>query len=499
MRERIEQWFINRGLQVFTYQVEQILKMFESFNARHDYPTVLAAAPSAGKTIISICFLDLYLQDHPTHRVLVLTHGQTVLRKQYDDEVTKMNVSFTHTSINLGQKEQLRTNRSRMIVTLPQTISSLQTLPKFHVLVVDEAHQRYYAKEVKGIIEKARPMHQLLLTGTPSKFIREEIPILPVTVNELLDYGMISDVLVELAASSYDFTFKDYNNSHELKEGVKIKKKDTDSTLDMLLKALVKRLTNQLFKESNKYQKWGWLRVLTSLQKTMVACKSIEQARQVEAYFKKQKIKVAKSTTGDDESADVNSLEIQRFKEEKDCLVLIVVGRGILGFNYPELVNVVDMSATQNIDRIFQLMARVLRRHPEGKQKMFVKVVPSGLDHYFEHLMTATLCLTDERYYTTYNGKNFLDMEIPVEEKRKRRRDDKKTAGEKPKKQLTIQPIDFGSLPVIQLFKDILHVNHGPLNPYAWTTMREVRRALVHEREYVTDEEIMETVQKYVA
>ena len=40
---------------------------------------------------------------------------------------------------------------------------------------------------------------------------------------------------------------------------------------------------------------------------------------------------------------------------------IIVVGRGILGFNFEQLVNVVDMTGSQNIDRIFQLMARVVR------------------------------------------------------------------------------------------------------------------------------------------
>ena len=39
-------------------------------------------------------------------------------------------------------------------------------------------------------------------------------------------------------------------------------------------------------------------------------------------------------------------------------------------FNFPEMETVIDMTASQNIDRIFQLMCRVIRKHPKGNKKL---------------------------------------------------------------------------------------------------------------------------------
>jgi len=48
-------------------------------------------------------------------------------------------------------------------------------------------------------------------------------------------------------------------------------------------------------------------------------------------------------------------IEFERFKEDDDVLILIVVGRGILGFDNPKLVTVIDFTGSRNINRIFRI------------------------------------------------------------------------------------------------------------------------------------------------
>ena len=100
----------------------------------------------------------------------------------------------------------------------------------------------------------------------------------------------------------------------------------------------------------------------------MIVCRRRHQAKQVQDYLTNKNITAALSISKTDDLSE----EIENFKEDINCKVLIVVGRGILGFNYPELVNVIDMTCSQNINRIFQLMARVLQLYGNGPGKVLL-------------------------------------------------------------------------------------------------------------------------------
>jgi hypothetical protein len=211
----------------------------------------------------------------------------------------------------------------------------------------------------------------------------------------------------------------------------------------------------------------------------MVVARSQHQATQIRNYFLRKKVNVALSTS----DTDANSTEIQRFKQDDDCRVLIVVGRGILGFSFPRMINVVDMSGTQNIDRIFQLMCRVIRKHPDGKKKFFFKIAPKDLEHNYEYIMTATMCLCDESYYTKYNGDNFLDLEIPVirtPRAPREPREDDEPREPRPPRSTDIRPVEFLGLPEgIRFFKDLLHKDNGEaMVNHSYAKIREVKYLL---------------------
>jgi superfamily II DNA or RNA helicase len=466
-------WFIQRNLKIVEYQ-QDILSNKLIFNGE---PIVLAVSPGGGKTLMSIAAIEKYCFDNPKHKVLVLTHGQTVLRSQYakdiDDAKPNFSWSMVVSSIDPAlempqiKSNDIVTSNKQVIISLPQSILK-SLLPHFDLIVVDEAHQFYFAEMVKSIIKQVSPNHQLLLTGTPSPFIANGYKnIIPVSLEVLNENGMVCDPIIEIAGSTYDFKLSDYNAYNELKNDVIIKEEDTNSTLSLVLKEICKKI------EVNA----NWENALKTLSKTMLVCKSQRQAIDASSFFKNENINFALSTS----LTDSDSNEIERFKKEKDCLILIVVRRGILGFNYPSLINVIDMSCSQNINNILQLLCRVVRISPTNEQKLFFKVCPVELVDHFKYVMTAVLCMTNQEYFTKFNGKDFLDMKIPVTkqiikftanqtEKNKKNRNFRNNRS-------NFKPIEFLGLPAFNLFKKYTNdTNNNILNSYVYITLREVSK-----------------------
>ena len=479
-------WFNSRNLLSLPYQQAAITEVQQSL--RMNPKTVLAASPSAGKTLMTICLIDEYLVENPNHKVLVLTHGTTVLRSQFHDNLIKYSPSFTFSMPDTG-KEYMNST-SQVIVCLPHTIYRLQNLQQVDLLVVDEAHQFYSEGMVKDIIKKTGAVRQLLLTGTPSKFIYENsnpknknpYKIIPVSMNTIFDAGMVSDLYVEIASSSYSYTMDDYTTTDELKQSVTFKQKDTNNTLDSVLEKLTSHLKdardNPLPNSSIAQKVISWTTIsawFSDIGKTMIACNRIEQAVQVKKYFDAKGIGTALSTSED----DLDSSEIDRFKTDPKCTILIVVGRGVLGFDFSELVHVVDMTGSRNIDRIYQLMARVVRvnKNAVKQKKLFIKISPDALTDYFKHIMTATLMLTEEEFLLAYNGKNFDDMMIHIKKAARSSKTASVGTSSVPKKKskFDFKPIDMSNLPVFSFFKSLLHQKNQPLSVYGRASFRDVR------------------------
>jgi superfamily II DNA or RNA helicase len=453
-------WFISRGLRVLNYQADVLQKIDKSMVTED--VTILAACPSAGKTIMAIYCIEDFLKKHKDSRVVVLTHGTTVLRTQFHDVLEEVKPDFQY---KLVEKFSEFDSNADVNVCLPQTLNN-NILSKIDLLVVDEAHQFYFADMVQDIITQTKPQRQLLLTGTPSIFIQKGFKIIPIPLMVIVDEGMASDLRIEIATSSYDFDIiRDYNEDRELKTEVEIRENDTKKTLDELLGKIISKL-------SNNHNIRTWSQTLSQLTKTMFACRSQKQAIQVKQYFDAIGIKSALSIS----DIDTDSQEIQRFKDQQDCLVLIVVGRGILGFSYTRLVNIVDLSTSQNIDRIYQLLCRVVRKHPDGLQKLFFKVAPKNRGDYYKYVMSAVLALTSEEFFTKFNGKNFDELQIPVKHTGNRGKG-KDIFNYKKKVKAEVrdyEPLDFTDLPVFEFFKDV-YSSDPTLNTYTLTTIKDVR------------------------
>ena len=65
----------------YSYQKDLIRVCYQ--NLMDNKKTVLAASCGAGKTRMSVEIIKKFIHDFPNKRVLILTHGQSLLRTQY--------------------------------------------------------------------------------------------------------------------------------------------------------------------------------------------------------------------------------------------------------------------------------------------------------------------------------------------------------------------------------------------------------------------------------
>ena len=352
---------------------------------------ILAAAPSSGKTIMAIQFII----DNPNSTFLILSHGQTLLKDQWQIQLDAL----------LTKEQQLR-----VTLGLPQSIHKKPIIVDY--IIVDEAHQFYNAKMVQSIMQFSKNAKILALTGTPSNFIAMGLSAQMVIIagEELVKKEYASDVGVQLVSTKLKLSDLDYNTEGDVKSSSVHKLESTvneqyvqfmrELTLNLSLKVGVKKIMGPYTKKFIPDAK-----ILKKLGKTMVACKSIAQAEVVAASFIKEGINTVLSHHDLDKNSE-NIVGPQGFVNNPDIKVLVVVNRGVLGFNIPELQNVVDLTGSRNINTIYQLYARVMRIHKDTPNKFFYKISPVAEDELTRYFMTAALALLWEEFIGSYNGKD---------------------------------------------------------------------------------------------
>ena len=393
---------------------------------------ILAACPSSGKTTMAMILREEAYQDK---LVVVLAHGTNVLKTQWGSKCDAWDISY-------GQGTNL-------LIYLPQAQNNLlEELAgrTIDLLIVDEAHEFYFAKMVQEIISKTRPRHQLLLTGTPSKFIYDNQangknrPIISFSGLEAYREGQLHNTYMALVRSSYTFTADDteydddaetgicrdrgaYNTNAELKGSVNLPAHETEASLDDLVKEMVKRLKITLGKTSPNLINANlltWSGIFGTLKKTMIAAASVEQANDIENALHKHGVNTIKSIF----ESDTTSENIQAFRDDQDIKVLIVVRRGILGLDMTDLCNVVDFTCSRNVNRIYQLYARVLRKYRDtngavdpSQVKYFFRLT-SRYNYEADRIYTyAALWMNDPIFFRSFNGKNLNQMKILIPKK----------------------------------------------------------------------------------
>tara|TARA_R110000868_G_scaffold66014_14_gene197082 strand:- start:12804 stop:14897 length:2094 start_codon:yes stop_codon:yes gene_type:complete len=437
------------------YQIEALDQI-----KSNDGISVLAACPGAGKTTIVLEYLKTLSVGT---KVLILPHGTTVINTHWQDQLTAEGIEYS-------------TDFTKDItVGLPQSIKK-KLSSKIDILIVDEAHEFYFAeKMIPTIIEKYKPTKQILLTGTPSKFVKAGYKIINIAAERLLKDGYLANLYVGLVSTTLKLKDDDFNASGDAFEK-SLQKFNTNKTLDNLLKGIKNRLEQSITKDKPNWPGVvKWADVLGRLDKTVIACRTIKQATETHEYFQKHKVNSVLSTSDNDLTSD----EINKFKADPAIQILIVVNRAILGFDMSELVNVVDMTCSRNIDRIYQLMARVMRKSKTDNKKYFFKIVGNDEKDLGKFYMAATLCLIKNEFISTYNGSNLNGFEIPV--MRTKRGANVTGSTKAPKQKLNTVELDrlfMEAVPTDIMFTALTNRDDKDFNEFAFTKLGDVRNIL---------------------
>jgi superfamily II DNA or RNA helicase len=460
---------MKRDLILRDYQV----KVSDSVRLSDKDKNVMAIAPGGGKTETSIQIISDYLQENPDDKVLVLTHSTNVLLTNFYTRLEEINVGFTY-STNYDVNSQVH-------LTLPANEKKIYSAGcQYGLIVIDEAHEEYLATRVQRIIERLNPKKQILLTGTPSKFIGDDdFDVHFVAANEISE-KWFAKLQIELVASNYEWV-GNYNSDNEVTTRFNYTYEDTIETLNSVLDKLIHRLKTRLKPEEFNHPNFlakikSWAFAYKSLGKTLIYTKRTLQADMIYEILKDKGVNVGISHSKN----DGDSTEIDAFKAGKYD-VMVVVDRAKLGFNDVNLMNIIDMSGTHNIDMIYQIFCRVLRGGPE-MSKYYLKVTPKRLENMaLTHISTCgALMLTDREYISTYNGRNFNTFEIPVIRRRlpvERIEGDRRTrVRSQPEggdtNEVTLPEF---TMDTIDTFKDIIHDLKNPVSIYKTTTIGEVR------------------------
>ena len=336
---------------------------------------VLAMCPSSGKTETVIYYIDQLVKQNKNLKVLILPHSTNVLLNNFYDRLEQRNVGFTYstdTSVNCN-----------VHILLPQSKSKIKD--EYDLFIIDEAHENYFAKTVQNIISKTKPKKQILLTGTPYKFIgKDEFKIHFLALNEL-DKSTIPKLRVDIIESNYQWN-GNYNSLGEVKKQFDFNDNDTKITLDKTFNFLLKRGNNKK----------------KSISKTLIICNNIKQSK----YVKKYLDAIGFSSVVSNSKNDTKSELVQDFKRNK-INILIVVNRARLGYDDIDLINLIDMSGTLNPNLIYQMIARVLRGSNNIK-KYYIRLTSKKDDRLNSEIATnLALMLTDKKYISSFNGKNF--------------------------------------------------------------------------------------------
>lgn len=492
MNDIITQELKKRGLKKIPYQVDYLT------NPIYTSPkevVVLAAGTSAGKTKTTILKLELFykVKSNKNKITLIVPASKTILRDNFEDDLDIMNeqhkLSFDYRVVKDKKEiESALKDMVQVIICLPQTlIKNHKLLPNLEIFVLDEAHQWYFKKTIQNILKHTKPKQTLLLTGTPSRFIeRGGFLFKFVPVMELFELGLVSNVKMEVVSSSYDFKRTDWFGTFgHLKEGKTNSKQQAEDALLSVCNEMIKKLKNPIKKlhSINNITSNGVGKLFNSLNKTIIYTHSRKQATNFYNTLNTNKDLSGKVLLSHSEN-DKNSEEFKKFQINPEYLILIAVDRGRLGFNMPELFNIVDFTMTQSLDMLLQMYGRLLRKSDvnPNKTKIYFKVATKNTADYFVDLMTAMLCLTNLEWYSKYNGKNMGGIRIPkvLNGRRTNTKSNTSSGGSTTTNRRTRPYISIEQLGIpldLNFFKqDIFHSSNSLFDTVAWTTLDDVRK-----------------------
>ena len=357
-------------IKLHSYQEQLYRNLVDFTRSKESQVIVVAATTGFGKTEL-ICRLA---KENPTLRILILPHGQTVLRDNFQDRLKLRGIDYY--TLEAGQPHEMA-NEYNVVCSLPQTIHrKLKDLNQFDIMIIDEAHQYYGSdkKMYRNLLNWHGDRKQILLTASHYNLNFDKLFF---SREAALSAGAITDPEFINTPVKVRVNSGEYNSSGDLKEQVTI------------------------------FDRGGYKKHLLPVidaygSKTMMVSLHSEAAVN-ELYQTLQKTPRWKDKVTRDTYRNKGGLSLLKAGKKQICLV---VYKGILGFDYKNLEVFIDCSFTQNINRIDQSFGRIVR-HPDNNarsQKTFIKIVPSDNIDEFIIFSSAVIALGNDTIYRTWDG-----------------------------------------------------------------------------------------------
>lgn len=471
MHKKVIKLLKNKKFNEYQYQID-FLTNPEFQNPK--LPIVLALGTGGGKTYTTIMKLDLFYSDikNKGKKTVIFPHATNVLKDNFSNSLKKYGKkSFKFTVINHTSeiKKAFSSKDFDVIVMLPQLVTNhLNKLKKVEWVVVDEAHEWYGQKSYKNILKKLKPKHQLLLTGTPAKFNKDKSKFIfqHVSVDKLRQVGKLGNARIEMVSSMYNIKSDDITSSLNIRKSVVSRK--NKATLENVIKQVFRSLNNPTNLRNNLPNNIMGT-VFNSMKKTLIVCNSQKQAKEFFKEINKRipnKVLISISEDGGDSS------EFKTFQENEDILVLLIVRKGRLGFDMPNLYNIVDFSLTTNVDVISQMLGRILRPDKNNSLKYYFKVAPQNTVYFYQAIMKVVLRVTMQDAFEIYDG-NQNKVRIPNPQPPKERKPRGNGGGDSTptfNEAITNLSMDM------DFFNYVSHKGNRLFQTVSWTTLDEVRR-----------------------
>jgi superfamily II DNA or RNA helicase len=350
--------------------------------------TLLAAAPNAGKTYMSIAVMLELLTEGK--RILCSIHGTNILKRQfYNSVISEIDIQFVsiYDTNNLELFDPSKPIQIMIYQNIKQIEECVDSYGKFDHLIVDEAHKFYNAPSMVEISNEYVSGSHLLLTGSPAIFKKdvtknkiESTYIAVSTIQEDTPDQYDSNIITDILTNDIMLGLSDFNSDGEVLNASEHKLDESDNTalLDTLL--------------------------VNDFGKTIIFVKSIQQSRNIGEYLTTKNLSVLVSNSQDDTTSE----NIDTFKTMNGNHILIVVGRCREGFDDPN-VSIIDITYSKNIDTLYQMYSRAIRMPTVESNKRYFKVVPNDIlsANLYLHIMTAVMMLLKQKHFESFNGKNF--------------------------------------------------------------------------------------------
>lgn len=326
---------------------------------------LIGAACGAGKNSIMALLIEKFIKKHGSKaRVIVICENLNNLKDQFLDYLKNPHypVSFTFGDFKDESDTQVK-------VGIAASLDKI-SLRSVQLLIVDEGHRYYLAAKVQNFISRAKPLKQVLFTGSPSCFIHKEphLPILTISGEELVNKNIYSGCDL--------FVTKTTN------------KKSPQIVINAFLAQAAE--------------------VGSDLSKTLIVCPSIKFAEAVNDTLAARGFKTFLSTSKNDSS---NSI-LNAAKSSSDG-ILISVGKCSLGFNDESIKTLLDCRSTESatsLDNTNQIFARILRRAPDGSRKSYFRISNQDSESYNNQVLILHRLkqLMSTSTFSKFNGANLM-------------------------------------------------------------------------------------------